>query len=116
MKLSAVGEVEKEIWATRLQIRALQETAADLQIDSLDGLISEMSERLTETQEKKADTVEKVRQMIAAADVPAEVRKIFVMRYVEGRQWQEIAGKMYQSESNLFAIHRKYLKKIEGDE
>lgn len=115
--LSAVVELERKIWATRLQIKALQETAADLQIDSLDGLISEMSARLENLEKQKADTVEKVRQMIAsAADVHAEVRKIFLMRYVEGRQWQEIAGEVYQSESNLFVIHRKYLKQIEGGE
>ena len=73
--------------------------------------LEELSNRYEQVKENLMKDVQRVEQGIA--ELPPDLRVLMRYRYVQGKKWEWINGKMYISESKSKRMHKRALKLLE---
>lgn len=107
--MKRIIEYDKEISALKLKITALKEIAAEY--PKMNESVQATEGKLREIENARDSMIAEQQSRLKQA--PAALKEIFQMRYVDGLNFKEIAGRMNYSESNIHKLHRK-LKKWQG--
>ena len=123
--LNQTYRLNERINSNLRQLEALEERATSITVrlnpkvqgGTLNGTeqliynILELKERIKAETSEYIRTLEEIRQTISALKDPDE-SLLLTLRYIEFMKWEDIAEKMNFSETQIFRIFKRALKKI----
>ena len=72
-------------------------------------LIEKYLDLLDEKRIEALEQVIRIEDYISAIDDP-DTKAIFIKRYIENKEWEQIAKEMYMGIATVYRKHKKYLK------
>lgn len=129
MGLNKVFLLNRKVAELQTQLLIYRQMAEDVKVSNLQEevrgaaqtsrtewlitLITDTEKKISDALNEKDKAVQKLTSILELADLPPDVYTIFFLRYVNCKQWREIAQVINFSERRIFQLHKIWKGKFE---